>query len=468
MRLSVSMIVKNEEACLQRCLESIKDADEIVILDTGSEDRTGEIAKRYTAKYYENEYRWNDNFAEARNYSLSKCTGDWIFIIDADEVLVNNDITGIKKEIEKTNNNAIGVLVGYSNKSSSWWSPRIFKRQKDIFWKGAVHNYLCNVNYGKSPLKIIVHSSLAHVKDPNRTMRILEKEVAKKPNLIRELYYLGKEYWYKRDWAKAIHWLKRYLSKGGWAAERADAFLILARSLWNLSHGEEARKACISAVMINADFKEAIEFMAYISGPKNKDRWLEFAETASSENVLFDRTIKEKPAKYYDDIFAKDFDSKRYHHIFEKASQLASGKILDIGCGTAELQNYISSDRYYGFDISKVAIARARNPHAWQSNAYDPKNYRDEFNTYIALEVFEHLDDIRIIKNIPKRKNIIFSVPSFPDRSHLRMYTENAIRRRFNSLIDIEKVIRYNWHGGWINKKPDTNDYILLVKGIKI
>ena len=86
MRISVAMIVRNEEEMLRTALESVKDADEIVICDTGSVDKTIEIAKEYTDKVF-TDYKWNDNFAEARNHAASKCTGDYIFIIDADERL---------------------------------------------------------------------------------------------------------------------------------------------------------------------------------------------------------------------------------------------------------------------------------------------------------------------------------------------------------------------------------------------
>lgn len=467
MKLSVSMIVKNEELCLGRCLESIKEADEIIIIDTGSTDKTDKIARKYTDKYYENEYKWNDNFAEARNIALSKCTGDWVLSIDADEVLINSDIAGIKKEIAKAKYNAVGVLISYVGQSISWWFPRVFKRDKSIYFKGAIHNYLCNVNYSKSDIKIIAYSSPSHSKDPNRALRILKKEVAKNPDVVRELYYLGREYYTKRDWIKALYWFRQYLSKGGWAAERADGFLLKAKCLWNLHQGEEARTTCMEAIKINADFKEVIEFMAYISGPKNKDRWLEFAETATSEDVLIDRTIQEQSNDYYNRLFKQSSDFSRYDSILKKVAEWAKGQVLDIGCGMAELQKYIPNKNYHGFDISKVAIAQAKNKNVWEGSAYDKMNYNGRSDTYIAIEVFEHLDDIRVIKNIPASKNIIFSVPSFPDKSHLRMYTEKIIRKRYRDLIDIKEIVRFNWHGKWLEKKPDTNDYILLARGEK-
>ncbi len=105
--ISACMIVKNEQDCLDKCLRSIQGVDEIVILDTGSKDKTGDIARRYTDKYYPDEYVWNDNFAEARNYAAKKCTGDWILIIDADETLEEEGIEKIRKAVKQTKKNSI-------------------------------------------------------------------------------------------------------------------------------------------------------------------------------------------------------------------------------------------------------------------------------------------------------------------------------------------------------------------------
>ncbi|WP_233476275.1 glycosyltransferase family 2 protein [Paenibacillus sonchi] len=84
------MIVKDEEALLSRCLESVKGiADEIIIVDTGSTDRTKQIAENYGAKIYD--YVWSNDFAAARNESLRHAAGKWILVLDADEYLGSND-----------------------------------------------------------------------------------------------------------------------------------------------------------------------------------------------------------------------------------------------------------------------------------------------------------------------------------------------------------------------------------------
>lgn len=84
--ISLCMIVKNEEAVLERCLDSIADLmDEIIIVDTGSTDRTKEIASKYTTKIYD--YQWTNDFSAARNFSFSKASMEYIYAADADEIL---------------------------------------------------------------------------------------------------------------------------------------------------------------------------------------------------------------------------------------------------------------------------------------------------------------------------------------------------------------------------------------------
>ena len=84
--VSVCMIVKNEEDILARCLDSLQGLyEELVIVDTGSTDKTKEIAHKYNAKVYD--FTWVDDFSAARNYAFKQCTKDYIYSADADEVM---------------------------------------------------------------------------------------------------------------------------------------------------------------------------------------------------------------------------------------------------------------------------------------------------------------------------------------------------------------------------------------------
>jgi len=108
--VSLSMIVKDEEAVLPRCLESVKDiVDEMVIVDTGSKDGTVEIAQSFGARVYR--YTWEDNFCESRNFGLQFARGDWILQLDADEELEERDIFLIRKVIRSTEYNGHSFVI---------------------------------------------------------------------------------------------------------------------------------------------------------------------------------------------------------------------------------------------------------------------------------------------------------------------------------------------------------------------
>ena len=100
--LSLSMIVKNEEQNIAKCLMSVKPViDEMIVVDTGSTDRTKDIALVLGAKVYD--FAWSDDFSEARNYSLSKASGDWILVLDADEVISPLDHAPLLEITKKKN-----------------------------------------------------------------------------------------------------------------------------------------------------------------------------------------------------------------------------------------------------------------------------------------------------------------------------------------------------------------------------
>lgn len=100
MLISLCMIVKNEEAFLQRCLQSVREyVDDIVIVDTGSTDRTKEIAKSFTDKIYD--FVWINDFSAARNEALKHATGNWVLVMDADEYMEEKEIRGLREYLSK-------------------------------------------------------------------------------------------------------------------------------------------------------------------------------------------------------------------------------------------------------------------------------------------------------------------------------------------------------------------------------
>ena len=166
--VSLCMIVKNEEKDLARCLASIKPiVDEMVIVDTGSTDKTKDIAVAFGAKVYDHE--WKEDFAAARNQSLSKATGDWVLIMDADEVISPRDYRAFRRlvahrtkrpmaySITTRNYNTESNIIGWmpnsgqykSEEAGSGWLPsfkvRLFTRTAGIRFEGAVHEMVDGV-----------------------------------------------------------------------------------------------------------------------------------------------------------------------------------------------------------------------------------------------------------------------------------------------------------------------------------
>src|SRR3989344_3396846 len=107
--ISLCMITKNEERYLEQCLNSVKDIiDEIIIVDTGSTDKTKEIAKKFNAKIID--FKWIDDFSAARNESLKHATKDWILVLDADENIGKESVAAVKKLVENKENDAYSFV----------------------------------------------------------------------------------------------------------------------------------------------------------------------------------------------------------------------------------------------------------------------------------------------------------------------------------------------------------------------
>lgn len=276
------MIVKNEEALLGRCLDSIKSLP-LTIVDTGSKDSTIEIAKSYGANVHE--FKWVDDFSKARNFAISKCTNEFILVIDADEVLTKG--LDILKDF-KGDKDVYSVEMISEDKTSRHNSPRLF-RNSGIKYVGAVHEVLDKLAEDTLDITIEYGYSPAHALDPDIDFRILKKAVKENPSLIRERFYLAREYFYKGQWEKCIKELNKYIKVATWLPERNEAYLLKAKCLDQLGRYEQACDSVWGALKYNANFKEALEFLANHMDKANGDKWREFSKLANNRDVLFVR-----------------------------------------------------------------------------------------------------------------------------------------------------------------------------------
>jgi tetratricopeptide (TPR) repeat protein len=161
--LSLSMIVKNEENNIAKCLMSVRPiADEMIVVDTGSSDRTREIAKALGAQLYD--FPWTGDFAAARNFSLSKASGEWVLSLDADEVVSERDHARLKELIRTGRPAAYSIITrnytkqvgsqGFTTNSGAYpreeagigWFPsekvRLFPKRQSICFENPVHEFV--------------------------------------------------------------------------------------------------------------------------------------------------------------------------------------------------------------------------------------------------------------------------------------------------------------------------------------
>jgi glycosyltransferase involved in cell wall biosynthesis/Tfp pilus assembly protein PilF len=200
--ISVCLIARNEEKYIDQCLSSVKPiADEIIFVDTGSTDKTVEIAGKYTDKIYF--HQWNDSFSEARNHYLKYAKGDWIFQIDADEELVKEDIQIVRKAVQEKNIDAVMIqIINTSREGNSkgiFNVERIFRNNGTIHYEGRVHNRVVGITSAKVyPIRFIHYgydiSGNNAGKKFERTASLLKKDLEDNPDNPATHHYLSCSY----------------------------------------------------------------------------------------------------------------------------------------------------------------------------------------------------------------------------------------------------------------------------------
>ncbi|WP_020476120.1 glycosyltransferase [Zavarzinella formosa] len=247
-RVSLSMIVRNEEHHLPECLASVRDlVDEIVVVDTGSTDGTREVAARFGARVYE--FPWADSFAAARNESLRHCTGDWIFWTDADDRFSeeNRDrlrrlFAGLPDEIAAYSIKVRSVVEeGRSVRMLD--QVRIFPRHPDITWRYRIHEQILPAVSdlgGATRWTDIVVDHVGYADSSRRSgkldrnLRLLLLEEAEQPREPFTLFNLGRTYLDLNRSAEALDIFRRSL-------DNASPSLSIVRKLYPLIAQAHAR-----------------------------------------------------------------------------------------------------------------------------------------------------------------------------------------------------------------------------------
>lgn len=231
--ISLCMIVKNEEIVLQRCLDTIADlVDEINIIDTGSIDKTKEIAGMYTSRIYD--FEWRDNFSEARNFAFNKATKEYIMWLDADDVLMAEDREKFIKLKEEMNMGRGALTFKYYSSVDKNNKPlmvyrriRLVRRDRNYRWVGFIHEYI----EGPGDIED-VDLAVTHLRNhtlADRNLKIYQRKLEEGVLFtLRDRYYYGKELYYHGFYQEAINELEPLLEEAIWVEEKIDSACKIA------------------------------------------------------------------------------------------------------------------------------------------------------------------------------------------------------------------------------------------------
>jgi glycosyltransferase involved in cell wall biosynthesis len=272
-KVSLCMIVRNEESNLADCLRSVSDlVDEMIVVDTGSTDRTKEVAQRHGAKVFD--FPWIDHFAAARNESLRHATGQWIFWLDADDRVDEENRTRLRALFAGLEDeNAAYVMKCLCLPDASGVSTvvdhlRLFRNHPEVRWTFRVHEQILPALRGRKAdvrwSDVVIHhtgyqNQALRGKKLERDLRLLQLEQTEQPDHAFTLFNLGSVYQELGKKAEALAMFRRSLE--GSAAEDSivrKLFALIAQCHRDLGQMHEALAACRKGRSLFADDVELL------------------------------------------------------------------------------------------------------------------------------------------------------------------------------------------------------------------
>ena len=290
MKLSLAMIVKNEADNLGRCLDSVKDlVDEMIIVDTGSTDNTIEIAKKYGAKV--EKFVWTGNFSEARNISLRHCSGDWILVLDADEILNPAEHQLIKQAIQNTeafgyrlsffsylNGGSYFGFGGVARQNDLAFEPTasfshyipgsklvLFRNNNNPVFAGRIHEEITHWfdknGYKSLPLDAIIHhfgkiNEAEELAKQPTYLELAKKDVAENPDDSFAHYNVLQSALALMEWSTVLESAQAYIRLKG--AAPMYVYLAGAQALIATGKPGEALAFIAPVEKLNAEFSPAL------------------------------------------------------------------------------------------------------------------------------------------------------------------------------------------------------------------
>ena len=233
--IGLCMIVKNEEAVLRRILTPMsKLVDKIYICDTGSVDKTKEIAREFTDEVYD--FLWKDDFSAARNFITEKADTDYWMWLDADDVITPENQEKLLRLKESMDSDTDVVMMDYAVGFDEWehvtfsyYRERIMKTSRNFRWQGRVHETVVpagNILYSD----VVIEHRKIKAGESFRNLHIYEQMIdAGEKMEPRHFFYYGRELFYHKQYEYAILILKKFLEEpDGWIEDKLNSCLVLS------------------------------------------------------------------------------------------------------------------------------------------------------------------------------------------------------------------------------------------------
>lgn len=287
---TISVVGWNQAATLAACFDSLSAFEHVIYHDSDSTDESVLIASRYpNVTILPGGDK--DNGSKCRNQCADACETKWLGWISTDDVMKStpDEYAAAIAQAESVGAKGINVRVQEKNHDHYCYQPRLYL--KECKWHGRAHEYLDSPLNCDSSLLVVHTRGPWHDKqtDPLHIMRCMWADMQDDPTNPRWVYYYAREHYYRGEWGDALYWFNQRISMGGFSGEVADALLFVARCYWILGDTDQACFSALKAVGVNANFKEALSFLATVVDGENGQRWKQMADTANNSGVLFVR-----------------------------------------------------------------------------------------------------------------------------------------------------------------------------------
>ena len=408
MKISACYIVKNEEKNIARSLNSIKEyCDEIIVVDTGSTDNTVAEAQRCGAQVHY--FDWCDDFAQARNYTLSLLTGDWIIFLDADEyycgtVSLRSFIETVVVQYPHADAILVNCLADNEKGKLEDRAARIFKNNAGIKYQGIIHETICKVD---GDLQFVYGQELDFIhtgynKDViegklRRNLLLLQKSVSLYGELPQHYYYLAECYFGLHEYEQALTYIRRALSvEVRYSGKEISYYHILIESMrqcgYSLAVQEKAALEAAEKYPDNPEFYGELGMLHSSMGKMN----VALQDLLACVDKYFHREKCRQYPGYMDAAVMK----KVYMRLFMVAGELSEPMLAEMAAALVKMSG---ADKELTGRLKNLSVQMLANLDEAGQEAY--KHHQVNRDGKYWLELWQHVQDMDAIIGILQGEN---------------------------------------------------------------